>query len=91
MNPDRLTCEAFLRSLDSLLSGAASWIEGRRAADHVNVCGTCAAGYRFELTIDREIRARLATIVAPEDLTRRVRAFLVSCARAENPEDWRMS
>lgn len=91
MNPDRLTCEAFVRLLDSLVSGMASWIEGRRAADHMIVCRSCAAGYQFELTIDREIRARLATIEAPKDLTRRVRAFLTSSARAENPEDWRMS
>jgi len=74
--PDRFTCEEMFRRLDDYLDRELDADEMRLAAEHLATCAACAAEYRFDETVLRRVRERLARVQAPAGLREAIRARL---------------
>lgn len=74
--PDRLTCEEVFRHLDDYLDRELDPAELQRVREHLDTCTNCAAEYRFDETVLRHVRERLARVHAPDGLLDAIRARL---------------
>ena len=90
MKPSRLTCEELFRRLDDYLDREVTEEEAVRVREHLEICAVCAAEYKFEASVLRNMRDKLRRIAAPPDLMSRISRTL---ARAKGelvealPED----
>jgi mycothiol system anti-sigma-R factor len=78
---DRLTCEEMFRRLDDYLDRELTPAEMQQVKDHLENCARCASEYRFDETVLRQVRERLARVQAPAGLLDAIRARL-----GESPE-----
>jgi anti-sigma factor (TIGR02949 family) len=72
MKPSRLTCEELFRRLDDYLDREVTEEDAVRVREHLEVCAVCAAEYRFEESVLRNVRDKLRRIAAPPDLMSRI-------------------
>ena len=70
---DRLTCEEMFRRLDDYLDRELAPSEIRRIEEHLAHCARCADEYRFDGTIVRQLKAKIARIQAPPSLLDSIR------------------
>lgn len=78
--PARLTCEELFRRLDDYLDRELTPDEAVLVRDHLEICAVCAAEYRFEASVLRNVREKLRRISAPPDLLAKISR---SIARAD--------
>ena len=76
--PDALTCAEVFQRIQDYLDRELTPEEMERVREHLELCAWCAREVRFEGTVLREIRGRLARIDAPPDLLRKVRLAIDS-------------
>ena len=74
--PDRFTCEDYFRRLDDFLDRELTAEEMARLREHLEVCAACAAGYRFESGVLRDLRRKLRQVAMPADLRQRISRLL---------------
>lgn len=72
MKPSRLTCEELFRRLDDYLDREVTPEEAQRIREHLEICAVCAAEYRFEASVLKNVRDKLRRIAAPPDLMARI-------------------
>lgn len=73
---DRLTCEDMFRRLDDFLDRELSAAEMEQVRQHLDNCARCASEYRFDESVLRQVRERLARVQAPPGLLDAIRARL---------------
>jgi anti-sigma factor (TIGR02949 family) len=69
-------CEAILRRLDDYIDRELSPGDMHMVERHIEDCLLCAGRYRFELSLNQEIRNRLGRIALPDDLVARIKLRL---------------
>ena len=69
-------CEAILQRLDDYIDRELSPGEVLMVERHLEECLLCAAQYRFEIRLIRDIRSRLRRIALPGDLMTRIKLRL---------------
>lgn len=72
MKPSRLTCEELFRRLDDYLDREVTDEDAQRVREHLEICAVCAAEYRFETSVLRNVREKLRRIAAPSDLMAKI-------------------
>ena len=82
VKPDRYTCEDAFRRLDDYLDRELASHEIERVNEHLRLCEVCAAEYRFETSVLRQVREKLERIALPEGLLSRISRSLLA-AREE--------
>lgn len=87
--PDRVTQGPFARPQDAREDGKTTGMEEGLVEAHLAACEACAAGHAFDQAVDREIRAKLATITAPPALKLRIQALLAEYSGADHLRNWR--
>jgi anti-sigma factor RsiW len=74
--PDRLTCEQMFERLDDYLDRELAPGEMAAAHAHLEACAVCAGEYRFDETVLRRVRERLARNEPPAGLLGAIRGRL---------------
>jgi anti-sigma factor (TIGR02949 family) len=69
-------CEAILQRLDDYIDRELSPDDVLVVERHLEECFRCAAQYRFEIGLIRDIRTRLRRIALPGDLMTRIKLRL---------------
>lgn len=82
--PNRYTCEEVFARLDDFLDRELSSDETRLVQEHLDTCAVCAAEHRFESTVIRDVRQKLARIDVPPDLAMRIGRRLSDAERRES-------
>lgn len=69
---DRYTCEDVFRRLDDYVDRELSPREVELVNEHLKLCAWCAAEYRFEESVIRQVRDKVAHISVPTGLLARI-------------------
>ena len=80
--PDPITCAEAFRRLDDYLDRELAPEELERVRAHLEACAVCAAEFRYEASVIREVRGKLQRIAAPPDLYARVWRSVTEATRA---------
>lgn len=70
--PIDLSCAEALARLDDYLDREVDHRAIETIEQHLGCCGPCAEEYRYEESVVRSIRRKLAEVEIPDDLRRRV-------------------
>ncbi len=81
---DRYTCQETFQRLNDYLDRELAPDEMRRVREHLEVCAYCLLEFKFEESLLRDVRAKVRSVPAPEDL--RARVFGALDAAQSEPE-----
>ena len=73
-----MSCSEMVRRLDDYVDRTLSPSELEQVEEHLRECVTCAAQFRFEVSLIEALRERLQRITLPDDLFSRIRDRLAS-------------
>ena len=76
--PEFLSCEETFRRLDDYLDRELSPDEMEAVRRHLERCAICAAEYRFDETVLRQVREKIAHVKAPPGLLDAIRQRIAS-------------
>lgn len=79
---DPYTCAQAFRTLDDYVDRELAREEYERVSAHLETCAVCAAEFRFEASVIRQVRSKLRRIALPDGLEARVWAAVVRERRA---------
>jgi anti-sigma factor (TIGR02949 family) len=79
--PDPYTCSEALRRLDDFVDRELSPAEQAALSAHLATCATCAREFRFEASVIRHLRSKVARIAMPAGLEARVWQAVVRAQR----------
>jgi anti-sigma factor (TIGR02949 family) len=85
MKVDRYTCEEVFRRLNDYLDRELSPHETQLVRGHLEVCAVCAAEFKFEESVLKEVRTKVKRIAAPADLLSKV-SLALKQAQTEQKE-----
>ncbi len=85
MTIDRSTCAQAFRLLDDYVDRELDAQELERIRSHLEVCAVCAAEFRFEASVIRNVRSKVQRLAIPPGLEARVWQAITRERKRDSP------